>query len=155
MERERQFARSDKTRDGDFSYRALMKPMANILIVPLIVTFITITTVAAAENDPETVLVTYHVKSGKTDELAKLIDRTWATYQRLGLVFDQPHLVMRGTEKGGDFFAEILPWKSHSAPDNAPAEVHALWDEMQTLCEKRGGREGIEIPEVQIVRSSK
>jgi hypothetical protein len=106
----------------------------------------------AGEDDPETVLVTYHVKEGKADALAQLIDRTWATYQRLELVFDQPHLVMRGREKAGAFFAEILPWKSHSAPDDAPAEVHALWDEMQTLCEKRGGRDGIEIPEIEILR---
>lgn len=107
----------------------------------------------AAESDPETVLVTYHVKAGKADDLAKLIDRTSATYQRLGLVFDKPHLVMRGKEKGGIFMAEILPWKSHSAPDNAPKEVHALWDEMQKLCGPRGDRDGIEIPEVQVVRA--
>jgi hypothetical protein len=38
-------------------------------------------------------------------------------------------------------------------PDNAPTEVHTLWEEMQTLCEKRGGRDGIEIPEVQLLRN--
>jgi hypothetical protein len=108
--------------------------------------------VPAAESDPETVLVTYHVKAGQADDLARLIDRAWATYQRLGLVFDKPHLIMRGKEKGGEFFAEVVPWKTHSAPDNAPAEVHALWDEMQKVCEKRGGRAGIEIPEIEIVR---
>jgi predicted metal-binding protein len=43
--------------------------------------------------------------------------------------------------------------KSHSMPDNAPAEVHDLWDEMQTLCEKRGGRAGIEIHEVEVLRN--
>lgn len=122
------------------------------LALALILGLISAARGAAAESDPETVLVSYHVKAGKADELAQLIDRTWATYQRFGLVFDNPHLVMRGREKGGEFFAEILPWKSHSAPDNAPAEVHALWDEMQKVCEKRGGRDGIEIPEVEIVR---
>lgn len=123
--------------------------MLSILFVLLIAG----TRAMAAESDPETVLVTYHVKAGKADELAKLIDRTWATYQRLGLVFDEPHIVMRGKEKGGIFMAEILPWKNHSAPDNAPAEVHALWDEMQKLCEPRGDRDRIEIPEVQVVRA--
>jgi hypothetical protein len=108
--------------------------------------------VPAAESDPETVLVTYHVKAGQADDLARLIDRAWATYQRLGLVFDKPHLIMRGKEKGGEFFAEVVPWKTHSAPDNAPAEVHAVWDEMQKVCEKRGDRAGIEIPEIEIVR---
>lgn len=108
----------------------------------------------AAENDPETVLVTYHIKEGKAEAFGQLLDRTWLTYERLGMVFDRPHMVMRGKEKGGMFMAEILTWKSHSMPDNAPAEVHALWDEMQTLCEKRGGRDGIEIPEVEVLRNN-
>jgi hypothetical protein len=107
----------------------------------------------AAENDPETVLVTYHIKESKGDALAQLIDRAWITYQRLGMVLDRPHLVLRGKEKGGMFMAEILPWKSHSMPDNAPAVVSALWDEMQTLCGKRDGHDVIEIPEVQLLRN--
>jgi hypothetical protein len=107
----------------------------------------------AGESDPETVLVTYHVREGKTDELAQLIDRTWATYQRLGMVFDRPHIVMRGKEKGGVFMAEIVPWKSHSMPDNAPAEVFGLWDEMQKLCGKRDNRVAIEIREVEVLRN--
>jgi hypothetical protein len=107
----------------------------------------------AAESDPETVLVTYHVKAGKAIELAKLIDRTWATYRRLDLVFDKPHLVMRGKNDSGEFIAEILPWKSHSAPDHAPAEVKALWDQMEVLCERRGDSDTIEIPEVEVLRN--
>ena len=105
-------------------------------------------------STPETVLVTYHVREGKTDELAQLLDKAWATYQRLGMVLDKPHLVMKGKEKGGVFMAEILRWKSHSAPDNAPAEVFALWDEMQKLCEKRGERDGIEIRETEMLRNN-
>jgi hypothetical protein len=123
------------------------------LILILISGLISAAHVRAGEDDPETVLVTYHIKESKADALAQLIDRTWMTYQRLGMVFDRPHLVMKGKEKGGMFIAEILPWKSHSMPDNAPAEVQALWDEMQTLCEKRGERDGIEIPEVQVLRN--
>jgi hypothetical protein len=110
--------------------------------------------VRAAESDPETVLATYHVKEGKTDELAQLLDKAWSTYQRLGMVLDEPHLVMKGKEKGGAFVAEILSWKSHSVPDNAPAEVFALWDEMHKLCEKRGERDGIEIREVEVLRNN-
>lgn len=107
----------------------------------------------AAQDEPETVLVTYHVKEGKTDQLARVLDQTWATYQRLGMVFDKPHLVMKGKEKGGVFMSEILPWKSHDKPDNAPAEVFALWDEMRKLCEKRGDRDSIELPEVEVLRN--
>jgi hypothetical protein len=118
-----------------------------------VVTLLGVAWLIAGQEDPETVLVTYHVKEGKTEELAQLIDKTWATYQRLGMVFDKPHFVMKGKEKGGPFMAEILPWKSHDKPDNAPAEVFALWDEMQKLCEKRGNRDGIEIPEVEVLRN--
>jgi hypothetical protein len=149
---QKKIARFDKTRDCQFGYGPLMK-VPRILWIILSANLTSATAMAAVETDPETVLVTYHVKADKADELARLIDRTWATYQRLGLVFDKPHLVMRGKEKGGEFFAEILPWKTHSGPDNAPAEVHALWDEMQKVCEKRDGRDGIEIPEIEIVRN--
>ena len=103
------------------------------------------------EGDPETVLVTYHAKAGKADQLASLINRTWTTYQRLGMVFDRPHIVIKGKEHDGMFLAEIVPWKSHAMPDHAPAEVHALWEQMQTLCEKRAGHDAIEIPEVEVL----
>ena len=128
---------------------AISKNLLLILLLVLMWPF----RATAAENDPETVLVTYHVKAGKADELAKLIDRIWATYRRLGLVFDKPHLVMQGNDNTGEFIAEILPWKSHSAPDHAPAEVKALWDQMQLLCERRGDRDTIEIPEVEVLRN--
>src|ERR1043166_1425631 len=79
--------------------------------------------VRAAESDPEIVLATYHVKEGKTDELAQLLDKAWATYQRLGMVLDKPHLVMKGKEKGGAFVAEILSWKSHSRSEEHTSEL--------------------------------
>jgi pyridoxine/pyridoxamine 5'-phosphate oxidase len=130
-------------------YGELMK--RSLLLVAGVLTSVVFA--AANENEPETVLVRYHVKAGKSDELAQLIDRTWATYQRLGMVLQRPHLVMKGNEDGGVFMAEVLPWKSHSMPDNAPAEVQALWDKMQALCEKRGDRDSIEIPEVEVLRN--
>jgi hypothetical protein len=124
------------------------------LAVLLSISVIGIGLVRSAQSDPETVLATYHVKEGKSDELAHLLDKAWVTYQRLGMVLEKPHLVMKGKEKGGLFMAEILRWKSHSAPDNAPAEVFALWDEMQKLCEKRAEREAIEIREVEMLRNN-
>lgn len=127
--------------------------LKNFILV-LVVGLATAMRATAADSDPETVLVTYHVKAGKADELAKLIDQTWAIYRRLGLVFDKPHIIMRGKEESGVFFAEILPWKSHSAPDRAPAEVRALWDQMELLCERRSDRDTIEIPEVEILRNN-
>jgi hypothetical protein len=130
-----------------------MKAVLQSLVVVFALSLFATGGVAASESDPETVLVTYHVKEGKADELARMLDLTWATYRRLGLVFEKPHLVMRGEEESGVFFAEILPWKSHSAPDHAPPEVKALWDQIQFLCERRHGRDTIEIPEVEIMRN--
>ena len=143
----------DKRQFSAVRYSIRMKIILPCAVV-MIVAIAGVRFLAAAESDPETVLATYHVKEGKADELAQLIDKTWATYQRLGMVFDKPHLVMRGKEKGGVFMAEILPWKSHDKPDNAPAEVFALWDQMQKLCEKRAGRDGIETPEVEVLRTN-
>jgi hypothetical protein len=134
-------------------YAEHMKLLLTFVVV-LSVSFTGIALLNGAETDPETVLVTYHLEEGKADELAQLIDHTWATYQRPGMVFARPHIVMKGKEKGGIFMAEIVPWKSHLMPDNAPAEVFALWDEMQKLREKRGGREGIEIPQVDVLRNN-
>ena len=65
--------------------------LKNFILV-LVVGLVTAARATAAESDPEIVLVTYHVKASKTDELAKLIDQTWAIYRRLGLVFDKPHI---------------------------------------------------------------
>jgi len=42
----------------------------------------------------------------------------------------------------------------NSAPDHAPAEVRALWDQMELLCERRSDRDTIEIPEVEILRNN-
>jgi hypothetical protein len=79
------------------------------LVLALISYLISAVHGAAAEDDAETVLATYHIKEGKTDALAQLIDRAWVTYQRLGMVFDRPHIILKGKENGGMFLAEILP----------------------------------------------
>jgi hypothetical protein len=129
-----------------------MKALLSILIFGSLI--LTCDFACAAEDDPETVLTKFQVKRGRTDDLLRLLDRAWATYQRLGLVRDEPHLVMRGKEDdGSEFVAEILPWKTHAAPDHAPPEVHVIWDAMQNLCEKRGDHKGIEFPEVEVVRN--
>ena len=58
---------------------------------------------------------------------------------------------MRGVEAGGKpCFREILTWRDHDTPDNAPPEVHAVWDRMRPLVEKRGA-DAIEIEEVDLL----
>ena len=105
------------------------------------------------QNSPETVLVTLHVKPGREAELEKILTEAWAVYRRLHLVLEQtPHLLLRSMEKDkAPCFIEVLTWTSHDVPDHAPAEVRALWERMQSLCETLDGHPAIEIPEVRVV----
>jgi hypothetical protein len=106
-----------------------------------------------AKDDPETVVDTLHVKAGKEDDLAKVMARAWTAYRKFDMVLAEPHFLMRGVDDGGrPFFVEILSWKDHNAPDHAPAEVKKIWAEMESLCEKRDGRRGIEFYEVHAVQ---
>ena len=105
-----------------------------------------------AKSDPETVLVTYHVKSGKEAAFQEVLLRIWQIYRSEHLVFAEPHVIVRATEEGGvTRFVEILTWVSPAAPDHAPDAVKKLWEQEQSLCEARGGHTGIEGGEVEIV----
>lgn len=101
-------------------------------------------------KDPETVVVTYHVRAGKEADMEKLLrEDHWTVLRRMNLVFETPHVLVRGVESGGKpCFIEILTWKSHEIPDAAPPEVQAIWTRMSELVEKRDGKAAIEIDEV-------
>ena len=113
-----------------------------------------ITAPALAVEEPETVMVTFHVRAGKAEELNRLLTRAWATYRHLGMVLSQPHLVARSTEGDATFF-ELLSWKHHGVPDSAPSEVRDLWNQMEAICEPREGQPGINIVEVKLVEDVK
>jgi hypothetical protein len=116
-------------------------------------TFLRSTKIAHAQSNTETVIATYQAKSGKEDELLKAMAKHWAMIHRLGMVLDQPHLVLRGKDDSGKtYFVEILTWDDAETPDHAPAEVRAIWKEMETLVESRLGHQGIEYPEVHVLR---
>ena len=109
----------------------------------------------AADPDPkspETVLVTYHVKPGSEAAMERLLrEDHWPLLRRLDFVWASPHVLVRGVEDGGKpCFREILTWRDHDTPDNAPPEVHAVWDRMRPLVEKRGA-DAIEIEEVDLL----
>lgn len=124
----------------------------------IFLTLIFVTTVVAAlrptkhvraQSRTETVIATYQVKPGKENDLVKVLAKHWATIHKLGLVLDQPHLVFRGQDDSGKtFFVEILTWDDAETPDHAPAEVRAIWREMEPLVESRLGHGPIEFPEV-------
>ena len=72
--------------------------------------------------------------------------------KRLNLVFDAPHVLVSGTETGGKpYLREILTWRDHDTPDNAPPEVEAVWKRMYDYVEKRDGKPSIEIEEVALL----
>ena len=104
-------------------------------------------------KDPETVFVTYHVRPGKEADMERLMrEDHWPLLRRLGLVRETPHVLARGTEADGKpFLREVLTWRDHDTPDNAPPEVEAVWKHMYDFVEKRGGSPAIEIQEVDLL----
>jgi len=102
------------------------------------------------KGDSETVLITYHVQSGKENEFQKLLARAWDIYRNDGLVYAKPHTVVRNTEDGDKtYFTEIFTWAK--SPDHPSGDVTALWGQEQALCEARDGHRGIEGGEVSLV----
>jgi hypothetical protein len=108
------------------------------------------------KRDPETVLVTYHVKLGKEAEFQAVLSRAWDVYRGEHLVFAEPHVVVQETESGGKpRFVEILTWVSRSIPEHAPESVKTIWKQEESLCEKRGEHYGIEPGEVELLVPSR
>jgi len=111
--------------------------------------------IATAAAPPETVHVTYHVQPGKLDEFLGVLKHHHPACRKLGLVLAEPHLILSGKEEGDKpIVIEILTWKDSDAPDSVPKhhpEVKRIWDQLNALVEKRGGRPGIEIDEMDIV----
>jgi hypothetical protein len=107
---------------------------------------------SSAKGDPETVLVTYHVKPGKEAEFQAALSRAWGVYRQEHFVFAEPHVAVQDTEDGGKpRFVEIFTWVSRSIPGHAPERVKTIWQPEESLCEKRGEHYGIEPGEVELV----
>jgi hypothetical protein len=111
--------------------------------------------VALAAGPPETVHVTYHVPEGKLDEFLAVLKQHFPACRKDGLVHAAPHLILSGKEDGGKpVVIEILTWNDGDAPDSVeehhPA-VKKIWDGLNRLTEKRGGKPAIEIDEVDLV----
>lgn len=103
-----------------------------------------------AKDGPETVIVRYHVQSGKEAEFQTLLAHAWDVYRDEHLVYAKPHVIVRETEEAGNpCFVEIFTWVK--APDHAPESVMKVWREEQSSCEARNGRKGIEGGPVELV----
>ena len=106
---------------------------------------------SSVKADPETVLVTYHVKSGKEAEFQAVLSSAWALYSGEHLVFAAPHVVVQDSEDGKPRFVEVFTWVSRSIPEHAPESVKTIWKQEESLCEKRGEHYGIEPMEVELL----
>ena len=108
---------------------------------------------AGAQDDPETILVTYHPKAGEEARLKQELDKQWSTLRRLDLALVQPHLILRGKDATGKtVFFEVLTWKSADIPDHVPQEVQQIWTAMRQLVERNAPQGGIEIQEVAYIK---
>ena len=91
-------------------------------------------------------IVTVRPKPGAEAELEQVMVKHWATAQRLGLC--SPNRTCRIQAKdaeGKPYLVEIFTWRDVDIPDNAPAEIQAIWADMNRLVEARHGRPGLEI----------
>ena len=108
----------------------------------------------AAPADPETVMVTLRAKAGAEAELAKVIADHWTTARRLDLVRPDPHVTLKGQDASGTYFIDIFTWRDASIPDNAPADIKKIWDDMTRLTEARGGHPALAFAEMTVVNGA-
>ncbi len=97
----------------------------------------------------ETVMATFQVKKGMEGRLSQLLDRHFATIQRLGFgTGPKPVRVLR-EDPAGPVLYEIFDWNDGAIPKAAEnIEVKALWGEIDACCEARGGKPGLDFPHV-------
>jgi hypothetical protein len=101
---------------------------------------------------PETVICLYRVRRGCEAEFARLLARHWPALRALALVTDDPPQHFRGAEQEGEpLFVEIFTWTSGAAARTAHEhpEVMSIWEPMDKLTERRGGKPNMEFPHVQ------
>jgi len=108
----------------------------------------------AAPADPETVMVTLRAKAGAEAELAKVIADHWTTARRLDLVRPDPHVTLKGQDASGTYYIDIFTWRDASIPDNAPADIKRIWDDMNRLTEARGGHPALAFAEMTVVNGT-
>jgi hypothetical protein len=110
--------------------------------------------IPASAGPPETVHVSYHVQPGKLGEVIELLGRQYSEGTRAGIVLAEPHLVLSGKEDGGKpVVVEVFTWRSADDPDEVSTkypEIEAIWNRLNALVEKRGGKRGIEIEAMKV-----
>ena len=105
----------------------------------------------APASRPETVMLVYQAKGGQEDALAAVIAKHWDTARKLDLVQPEPHLTLRTAGEGKTSFVDVFTWRDINTPDDPPAEIRAIWKELNAVVEARDGKPGLEITEMKIV----
>ena len=83
-------------------------------------------------------------KPGAEMELEKLLREAWETCLNEGRVFARPHFVLRYLEDDRTCYLELYAWVEWSAQENPSSRMKALWDQIYSLCETKGGKPGVE-----------
>jgi hypothetical protein len=103
-------------------------------------------------SGPETVICLYRVKQGNERKFVRLLEKHWPALRTLGLVTRRKARHFRGAEQDGQpLFVEMFDWVSGEASEQAHthAEIAAIWEPMDALCESRAGRPKMEFPHEQ------
>src|SRR5438477_10054260 len=99
----------------------------------------------------QVVVCSYRVRKGKEPEFLKLIRKHGNMLRQLGLVADEPRMILRGLGLEGSRrsdFIELMAWKTGAALEAArkSPEVLSQWERLEQLCEERDGRPATEFP---------
>jgi hypothetical protein len=101
----------------------------------------------------ETVICQFRVKPGSEDAMVALLGPHRDVLRELELVTDAPFQTYIGEERGldGKLIVEIFQWADAEAAGRAHVHprVSAIWERMDPLCERRGGRPAMDFPHVQ------
>jgi hypothetical protein len=96
-------------------------------------------------------LCRYWVKPDQEPRFREALAQHWPTFQKLGLVADEPpHLIFRGEDKErGIFYIETFAWKDADSSHRAHSmpEVGAVWGPMGECCS------AMEFPSVELIQS--
>ncbi|HNQ74465.1 MAG TPA: hypothetical protein PKN95_12780 [Verrucomicrobiota bacterium] len=135
--------------------RAYLSPMKVLTATSLIICLSgcsTSTRLSDSAAQPEPVLIVYHVKPGAEQALEDVLKRAWEIYRSERLVFDKPHVCVRVKEDAEKIrFVEMFTWVSYFATEHPPDSVKKIWDQLQSLCEDRGGNTGVEVRQAEIL----
>jgi hypothetical protein len=126
--------------------------IARILLLAVCATAVASAVAAHSAQRSETVMLTLQPRPGVENDLAHALADHWSAVRKLDLVKPDLHVTLRARDDSGQpYFVEIFTWRDADTPDNAPAEITAIWDRLNMLTAARGGRPGLDIKQVTLV----